>query len=606
MGVGRSRIRRTSSLRALLAVALAACAAAPLQAAGLQGPAAAGPSQVLVTVGPLEVTARDLDVAVASSPFAEKLPALEESDQAGLRGDLLRRLVWSRLLLLEARRIGIDQGEAWRRESEDWRRALLYRTYMERLRDRIVIPEAVQADMQAQFRGDAEGLRSARSAWISERYRILRDAAMLELQQRAHVQAHAERILQDPTADTTLLDADGIRIRYGDLVDVAAGKPAPNPEWVRERLVERRDLLLVSGVAQREGVLVDEELSQYATERLPALLVEGKEREWIRSEDELREGYKAHPELSAVPERRHLGELVVATQEQAAALRQRALAGESLFRLAGEFSIDPAGRAKSGDIGWHEEGRLPAAAERALADLPDGAVSQIVEDSSGLHLYTILERRPREVRGYEQVRERVRQVLINTQMRAYLDELARRYPVDWRVLRSPPGSANAPAQAAPSGAAVATVAQTAAQATRDGGLLDAPLPTLDGGSHRLSDWRGKVVVVHFWASWCAPCLREIPGLLRLQERFGERGLQVVGIGVDDEHKLENVRRSLGISYPVMIVALGREHSLLRAWGDASGAIPFVAVIDRDGRITIRRPGTMDEDEFREQVLPLLG
>lgn len=96
--------------------------------------------QVLVTIGSMQVSSDDLNVAMASSPFATQAISMDEDDQAGLRGDMLRRLVAAQLLALDAQRLGLDKTKAYQQDIENFRQGLLYRFYMDKLRERIVIP----------------------------------------------------------------------------------------------------------------------------------------------------------------------------------------------------------------------------------------------------------------------------------------------------------------------------------------------------------------------------------------------------------------------------------------------------------------------------------
>ncbi len=132
-----------------------------------------------------------------------------------------------------------------------------------------------------------------------------------------------------------------------------------------------------------------------------------------------------------------------------------------------------------------------------------------------------------------------------------------------------------------------------------------PLPALDGEQYPLEHWRGKVVLLNFWASWCAPCQYEIPELVKLQEKYGPEGLQIIGIGVDRERALRNVARSLGINYPVLVAEVGRGTELLLHWGNTSQTVPYNVVIDRDGRILFTQHGQFDQGVFREHISPLL-
>ena len=86
-------------------------------------------------------------------------------------------------------------------------------------------------------------------------------------------------------------------------------------------------------------------------------------------------------------------------------------------------------------------------------------------------------------------------------------------------------------------------------------LLAAPLPDLDGRKQALYSWRGRVVVVNFWATWCAPCREEIPEFVRMQERYGAQGLQFVGVAIDLPDKVGQFAREFGINYPLLVAGL---------------------------------------------------
>ncbi len=136
-------------------------------------------------------------------------------------------------------------------------------------------------------------------------------------------------------------------------------------------------------------------------------------------------------------------------------------------------------------------------------------------------------------------------------------------------------------------------------------IIPFKLRGLDGKLHSLEEWKGKVIMMNFWASWCAPCQYEIPEFVHYQEEYGDRGLQLVGIGVDDKRKLANVARSLEINYPVLILEPSAARPLLTRWGNTTGIIPYTVVIDRDGRIKYIHRGQMGQEEFDTYVKPLL-
>jgi thiol-disulfide isomerase/thioredoxin len=136
-------------------------------------------------------------------------------------------------------------------------------------------------------------------------------------------------------------------------------------------------------------------------------------------------------------------------------------------------------------------------------------------------------------------------------------------------------------------------------------LTRADLPDLSGDRATLERWRGKVVVVNFWASWCPPCREEIPGLLRIQSRFAANGLQVVGIAVDSVAKSAQAASEMGITYPVL-VAETQIIEITRRLGNRAGGLPFTVVLDREGRLVATHLGLLSEAQLARLVQPLLG
>jgi peroxiredoxin len=129
---------------------------------------------------------------------------------------------------------------------------------------------------------------------------------------------------------------------------------------------------------------------------------------------------------------------------------------------------------------------------------------------------------------------------------------------------------------------------------------DAPdftLTDLEGHAVKLSDLRGKAVVLNFWATWCPPCKQEIPWFVDLQKRYGSEGLQVVGVNMDDESDQKNVAKFAAensINYPIL---LGKENIAV-AYGGID-YLPTTFYIDRSGVVMDRvfgQPGTPAEIE----------
>lgn len=130
------------------------------------------------------------------------------------------------------------------------------------------------------------------------------------------------------------------------------------------------------------------------------------------------------------------------------------------------------------------------------------------------------------------------------------------------------------------------------------------LPDLDGRELTLDHWRGKVLVVNFWAPWCPPCRAEMPGFDRLQQRLGAQGLQFVGIGLDAPHKVTAFLAENPVSYPILQGALAG-HELARAAGNQLGGLPYTLILDRRGTPVATLTGALDEARLEGLVRPLL-
>ncbi len=132
------------------------------------------------------------------------------------------------------------------------------------------------------------------------------------------------------------------------------------------------------------------------------------------------------------------------------------------------------------------------------------------------------------------------------------------------------------------------------------------LPDTRGNTHRLKEWQGKVIMLNFWASWCAPCQFEIPRFVRYQQKYAKDGLQIIGIGLDEADKLKNVERSLEMNYPTLVIAQDEGSRLLERWGNKQNIVPYTAVINTEGTIVYIHRGALEDEDFNEFVLPLLS
>jgi thiol-disulfide isomerase/thioredoxin len=127
---------------------------------------------------------------------------------------------------------------------------------------------------------------------------------------------------------------------------------------------------------------------------------------------------------------------------------------------------------------------------------------------------------------------------------------------------------------------------------------DFSLESLDGKNVRLSDLRGKAVLLNFWATWCGPCKIEMPWFVELQNQYGREGLQVIGVAMDDASKedIAKFAKEMGVNYPILI---GKE-----SVGDQYGGIPALPetfFIGRDGKMVDKIIGLKGKGEIEESV-----
>ena len=139
--------------------------------------------------------------------------------------------------------------------------------------------------------------------------------------------------------------------------------------------------------------------------------------------------------------------------------------------------------------------------------------------------------------------------------------------------------------------------------TKSSAAPDFTLDSLDGKSMRLSDLRGKAVLLNFWATWCGPCKIEMPWFVDLQNQYGAQGLQIVGVAMDDSSKedIAKFAKEMGVNYPVLI---GKE-----AVGDEYGGVPALPesfFISRDGKIVDKIIGLKGKAEIEDAIKKALN
>ncbi len=130
------------------------------------------------------------------------------------------------------------------------------------------------------------------------------------------------------------------------------------------------------------------------------------------------------------------------------------------------------------------------------------------------------------------------------------------------------------------------------------------LSDMDGQAHALADYRGKVVMINFWATWCPPCRREIPAFIRLQETYQDQGFTIIGIAIDTKQNAIDFVDPMGINYPILIGET-QGIDLAMAYGNRLGVLPYTVIVDRNGKIVYTHRNELTFEEAEKIIKPLL-
>lgn len=135
-------------------------------------------------------------------------------------------------------------------------------------------------------------------------------------------------------------------------------------------------------------------------------------------------------------------------------------------------------------------------------------------------------------------------------------------------------------------------------------ILALRLPDPQGKTEALEQWRGKVLVVNFWATWCVPCREEIPMFIRMQDKYRNRGVQFVGIAIDEPGKTAQFAREFGVNYPVLIGGFDVVDKSRDA-GNQKRGLPFTLVFDSAGAIKSAELGGLKQEKLEPLLLSIL-
>lgn len=131
------------------------------------------------------------------------------------------------------------------------------------------------------------------------------------------------------------------------------------------------------------------------------------------------------------------------------------------------------------------------------------------------------------------------------------------------------------------------------------------LPDMNGERHSIAEWDGRVIVLNFWATWCAPCREEMPLLVDLQDKYGDQGLQIVGVALDRPDAVKAFADKMGLNYPVLL-GVGDAMEVSARYGDEGGTLPYTVIIDRERRIRHVFARQLHRPDIEPVVREMLG
>ncbi|MFZ6691199.1 TlpA disulfide reductase family protein [Undibacterium sp. SXout20W] len=131
-------------------------------------------------------------------------------------------------------------------------------------------------------------------------------------------------------------------------------------------------------------------------------------------------------------------------------------------------------------------------------------------------------------------------------------------------------------------------------------LLARTLPDSAARPQALSQWKNHFLVVNFWATWCSPCVQEMPELSALQKEFQGKSVQIIGLGIDSPSNIADFAKKYEISYPLYVAGLDGSE-LSRQMGNQAGGLPFTVLINGNGKVVKTYLGRLKMGELRADI-----
>jgi thiol-disulfide isomerase/thioredoxin len=152
--------------------------------------------------------------------------------------------------------------------------------------------------------------------------------------------------------------------------------------------------------------------------------------------------------------------------------------------------------------------------------------------------------------------------------------------------------------AAGAGAGMAWLRTAAAPAaTAAVALFSSTFDDADGRPQPIAQWQGRPLVVNFWATWCPPCVEEMPDLQRIRDEYRGRGVEIIGVGIDNADRIREFRDRLGLTLPLLVAGAGGTE-VGRELGNQAGVLPYTVLVAHDGKVVQRKVGRVNPRELR--------
>ncbi len=135
-------------------------------------------------------------------------------------------------------------------------------------------------------------------------------------------------------------------------------------------------------------------------------------------------------------------------------------------------------------------------------------------------------------------------------------------------------------------------------------LVEFSLLDIDGKSHSMAEWQGKIRIINFWATWCPSCLKEIPSFIALQNEYAEKNLQFIGIAIDERQLVADYLAFSEINYPILMAEVEGAR-LAKQLGNTMNVIPYTVIVNQQNQIIFRQSGELSQQKIHRIIQPLL-